>query len=234
MFNFDCITEEDIKEHNPNWLEIPDHSYRVLIVGGSGSGKTNALLNLITNKPYIDKKFLCVKDSYEVKYQLLVNKREGTGLKYFNGSKVFIEYSNNIDDIYRNIEDSNPNKKRKILIVFDDMIADMLSNERINPIGSKLFIGGRKLDISLVFITQFYFAVPKNIRLNSIHYFVTKVQNKRELHKIAFNNSSDIDFQHFINLYKKCTSKPYSFLVIETTLASDNSSYFRKNLSERK
>ena len=234
MFNFDCITEEDIKEHNPNWLEIPDHSYRVLIVGGSGSGKANALLNLINNKPYIDKIFLCVKDSYEVKYQLLVNKREGTGLKYFNGSKVFIEYSNNIDDIYRNIEDSNPNKKRKILIVFDDMIADILSNERINPIGSKLFIGGRKLDISLVFITQFYFAVPKNIRLNSIHYFVMKIQNKRELHKIAFNNSSDIDFQHFMNLYKKCTPKPYSFLVIETTLASDNSSYFRKNLSERK
>ena len=92
---------------------------------------------------------------------MLINKRESTGLKYLNDSKAFIEYSNDMDDIYKNIEEYNPNKKRKILIVFDDMIADMLSNKKLNPIVTELFIRGRKLNISLVFITQTYLAVPK-------------------------------------------------------------------------
>ena len=105
----------------------------------------------------------------------------------------------------------------------------MLSNKKINPIITELFIKGRKLNISLVFITQSYFTVPKNIRLISTHYSVTKIRNKRKLEQIAFNHSSDIDFQDFMNLYKKCTAKPYSFLVTDTTLASDNSSCFRKN-----
>ena len=137
----------------------------------------------------------------------------------------------NIQTIWM-IKDYDPNKKRKILIVFDDMIADMLSNKKLNPIVTELFIRGRKLNISLVFITQSYFAVPKNIRLNSTHYFVMKIPNKRELQQIAFNHSSDLDFQDFMNLYKKSTAEPYSFLVIDTTLPSDNSSRFRKNLLE--
>ena len=107
------------------------------------------------------------------------------------------------------------------------MIADMLSNKKLNPIVTELFIRGRKLNISLVFITQSYFAVPKNIRLNSTHYFVMKIPNKRELQQIAFNHSSDIDFQDFMNLYKKSTAKPYSFLVIDTTLSSDYPLRFR-------
>ena len=102
------------------------------------------------------------------------------------------------------------------------MIADMLSNKKLNPIVTKLFLRGRKLNISLVFITQSCLAVPKNIRLNSTHYFVMKIPNKRELQQIAFNHSSDIDFQDFMNLYKKCPEKPYSFLVNDTTVASDN------------
>ena len=138
-----------------------------------------------------------------------------------------------MDDIYKSIEDYNPNKKRKILIVFDYMIADMVSNKKRNWIVTKLFIRGRKLHISLAFIIQSYFAVPKNIRLNSTHYFVMKLPSKRELQQIAFSNSSDIDFQDFMNLYKKCTAKPYSFLVIDATLASDNSLRFRKNLLEK-
>ena len=133
MFNFDYITKEDMKEHNPNWPEIPDHQYRILIVRGSGSGKTNALLNLIKNEPYIDKIYLYAKDPYEAKYQLLINKTENTGLKYLSDSKSFLEYSNDMDGIYKNIEDYNLNKKRKILIVFDDVIADMPSNKTINP-----------------------------------------------------------------------------------------------------
>ena len=105
--------------------------------------------------------------------------------------------------IYKNIEEYNPSKKRKILIVFDNMIADMLSNDKGNPIVTELVIRDRKLNISLVFITQSYFAVPKNFRLSSTHYFIMKIINKTELQQIAFNHSSDIDFQDFMNLYKK-------------------------------
>ena len=138
-----------------------------------------------------------------------------------------------MDDICKNIEEYNPNKKCKILVVFDDMITDILINKKLNPIVTELFIQGRKLNISLVFITQSYFAVPKNIRLNFTQYFIMKFPNKRELQHIAFNDSLDIDFKHFMNLYKKCTKKQYSFLVIDATLASDNPSRFRKNLLER-
>ena len=121
-----------------------------------------------------------------------------------------------MDEVY------NPDKKRKWLIVFEDMIADMLSNKKRDPIVTEWFIRGRKLNISLVFITQSYFAVLKNIRLYWTHYFFMEIPSKRELQQIAFNHSSDIDFQEFLNLHKRCTAKPYSFLVIDTTLASDN------------
>ena len=109
-------------------------------IGGSGSGKANALLNLINHEPDIDKIYLYAKNPYEAKYQLLINQREGTGLKYLNDSEAFIEYSNNMDDIYKNIEEYNPNKKWKILIVFGDMIADMLSNKKLNPVVTELFL----------------------------------------------------------------------------------------------
>ena len=113
------------------------------------------------------------------------------------------------------------------------MIADMISNKKLNSIVTELFIRARKLIISLFFITQSQFAVLENIRLNSTDYFIVKIPNKRELEEIAFNHSSDIVFKDFMNLYKKYTSKPYSFLVIDATLASDNPLRFRRNLSER-
>ena len=115
---------------------------------------------------------------------MLINKRESTGLKYLNDPKAFIGYSNDMDDIYKNIEEYNPYKKRKILIASGNMITDMLSNKKLNPVVTGLFIRGRKLNISLVFIAQFYFAVPKNIRLNSTHYFILKIPNKRELQRL--------------------------------------------------
>ena len=189
MFNFYYITKEEIKEHNPYWPNIPHHPYRIFIVGGSVSGKTNALLNLINHEPESDKIYLCVKEPFEAKYQMLIKKRESTGLKYFHDSKVCIEYSNDMEDVYKNIEEHNPNKKRKTLIVFADMIADMLSNKNVNPIVIELFVRGRKLNISLVFITQSYFAIPKNVRLDSTHYFILKILNKNELQQIAFNLS---------------------------------------------
>ena len=233
MINYDDVIKENIKEHNPKWPQIHDHPCRILIIRGSGSGKTNSLFNLVSQQPGIDKIHLHAKDPYETKYQFLINKQERTGLKHLNDSKAFIEYSNDMNDIYKSIEEYNPYNKSKILIVFDGMIADMLRNEKLNLIVTELFIRGRKLIISLVFITQSYFVVPKNIRLNSIHYFFMKIPNKQELQKIAFNHSSDTDFKDFINLYKKCTAKPYSFLVIDTNLDSDNPLGFRKNLVER-
>ena len=138
-----------------------------------------------------------------------------------------MSYSNDLEDICKNIEEYNSNKKQKILIVFDDVITDMLS-----PIVTELFIRERKLNISLVFIMQSYFSVPKNYRLNSTYYFVMKIPNKRELQQIVFNHSLDIDFRDFMNLYEKFTAKTYSFLVIDTTLASEKSLGFRKNFVE--
>ena len=123
-----------------------------------------------------------------------------------------------MDDIYNNI---------------DGMIADMLSNKKRNPIVTELFIRSRKLNISLVFITQSYFAVPNIIRLNFTHYFIMKIPNKQELQEITLNHSSDIYLQDVMKLYKKCTAKPYSFLVIDANFASDNPSRFRKNLLEK-
>ena len=154
MINFDDYTNENKTLYNSKWPYIPDHPYRILIIGGSGSGKTNALLNLINNQPDIDKIYLYAKDLYEPKYQFLINKRESTGLKHFNDPKAFIEYSNDMQDVYRNIDEYNIDKDRKILIVYDDTIADMINNKRINSIVTELFIRGRKLHISLVFITQ--------------------------------------------------------------------------------
>ena len=126
---------------------------------------------------------------------MLTNKREGLVIKHCNDFKGFIKYSSDMDDIDENIEEYNLNKECIILIVFDDMIVDVLSNKKFQQILTELF-GGRKLKIFLVFITQSYFAVPKN-RLNSTHYFVMKIPNKRELQQVTLNHSSEIDFNDF-------------------------------------
>ena len=230
MINFEDFTNENIIEQSPKWPYIPDHPYRILIIGSSGSGKTNALLNLINNQPDIEKIYLYAKDPYEKIYKYLINKREEVGLDHFDDHKVFIENSNDMQDVYKNIEDYNPGKERKILIVFNGMIADMINNKKLNSIVTELFIRGRKLNISIVFITQSYFKVPKDVRLNSTHFFIMKILNKRELQQIALNHSSDIDFKDFMKIYKECTKEPYSFLVNDTALQSGNPLRFRHNL----
>ena len=169
MINFDDYANENRTKHNKNWPYIPDQPYRIFIIGGSGSGKINLLLNLIENQPDIDKIYLYAKDPYESKYQYLINKRESVGINHFNDPKAVIDYSKDMHDVYENIDDYNPDKENKILIVFDDMIADMINNKKLNSIVSELFIRGRKLSISLVFITQSYFKVPKDVRLNTTH-----------------------------------------------------------------
>ena len=160
----------------------------------------------------------------------MINKREGVGINHFNDPKAFIEYSNDMHDVYKNIDEYNPYKENKILLVFDDMIADMIHNKKLNSIVTKLLIRGKKLNISLVFITQSFFKVPKDVRLNTSHFFITKIPNKRELQQISINHSSDINTKDFANIYRKCTAEPYSFVVIDTMLASNNPLRFRKNL----
>ena len=113
-----------------------------------------------------------------------------------------MEYSNDMQDVYKNTEDYNPRKNRKVLIVFDDMIADMINNKKLNLIVTELFTRGRKVNISTVFITQSYFKVPKDVTLNNTHFFIMKIPNKRELRQIALNHSSDIDFKDFVKIYK--------------------------------
>ena len=143
MINFDNYTSENKTKHNKNWPYIPDHLYRILIIGGSGSGKTNLLLNLIENQPDIDKIYLYAKDPYESKYQYLIDKKESIGINHFNHLKAFIDYSNNMYGVYKNIDDYNPDKENKILIVFDDMISYMINNKKLNSIITELFIRGR-------------------------------------------------------------------------------------------
>ena len=138
----------------------------------------------------------------EAKYQVLINKRESTGLKNFNDPKAFIVYSNNMQDVFKNIEECNIGKERQILIVFDDMIADLINNKKLNSVVTELFISGRKLNVSLVLITQSYFKVPKNVTLNTTHFFIMKITNKRELQQTALNYSSDIGFKDFIRSTK--------------------------------
>ena len=131
-------------------------------------------------------------------------------------------------DVYKNIDNYNPDKENNILIVFDDMIADMILNKKLNSVVTELFISGRKLSISLVFIIQSYFKFLKYVRLNTSHFFIAKISNKRELQQIATNHSSDTSTEDFINICRECTAEPYSFLVTDTTLTSGNPLRFRK------
>ena len=123
-----------------------------------------------------------------------------------------------MDDVHDNINDCNLNRRRKILIFFDGMIVDIMTNRRFQAIIKELFIRCRKLNISLVFITQSYFCVSKDVRLNSTHYMTVNINNRKELQNIAINHSVDIDYKHFMKIYLKCTKKPYNFLTIDTTL----------------
>ena len=172
MINLGSITNENNKKHNEKWPSLPDHPYRILITGGSG-------LNFINEQNDIDKIYLYARDLNEPKYKILIKKRKDAGIKHLNDPNAFIECSNTMDDVYENIHDYNSSRKRKILIVFDDMIADIMTNKRFQAIIKELFIRCRKLNISLVFITQSFFPVPKDVRLNSTHYLIMKINNKR-------------------------------------------------------
>ena len=134
MINLDSITNKNNKKHNEKWPYIPDHPYRILIIGGSGSGKTNTLLNLINEQNDIDKIYLYARDLNEPKYKILIKKRKDAGIKHLNDLNAFIECSNTMDDVYKNIHDYNSSRKRKISIVSDDMTAYIKTNTKFQAI----------------------------------------------------------------------------------------------------
>ena len=129
-FNIDDITNENNKEHNSKWQNIPDHPYRMLITGGSGSGKTNALLNSMKDQDDNDNIYLYARYLSEPKHEFLIKRREHAGIEHLNSAREFIEYSVSIDDTFSNVDDYNPSRKRKILIVFNDMIVDIMTNKK--------------------------------------------------------------------------------------------------------
>ena len=212
-------------------MYIPDHPYRILIIGGSGSGKTKTSLNLINEQENIDKIYLHAKDLREPKHGRLIKKCKNAGIKHLNDPKALIECSNVMDDVYENIDHYNAKRKRKILIVFDDMTAKVRDNKKFHAIIEELFIRCKKLNISFVFITQSYFTVQKNIRLNLIHYLIMKINNRRELQNIPINHSADTDYKDFLEVYRECKREPFNFLTIDTTLPASNPLRFRNTYS---
>ena len=169
------------------------------------------MINLINEQNDIDKIYLYARDLSEPKYEYLIKKREDAGIKHLNNPNAFIKCSNTMDDVYENINDYNLIRKRKILLVFDDMIADITTNKTFQATIKELFIRCRKLNISLVFIAQYYLSVPKDVRLNSAHYLIMKINNRKELQNIATNHSADSDYKDFMEIYRECTKEPFTF-----------------------
>ena len=136
---------------------------------------------------------------------------------HLNDPNALIEWSNTMDGVSKNINDYNPRRNRKILIICSDMIADVKCNKKLQAIIEELFIRYRKLNISLAFIAQSYFSVPKYVKLNSTYYLIMKIRNRIELKNIAIDHSADIDYQDFKKIYRECTKEPYNFLTIVTS-----------------
>ena len=226
MLNLDNIVSNKNVNKDNNW------PFRMLIIELSGSGKTNTLLHLIQNlnkTTPVDQIYLYAKDLTKPKYEFLINNRKNAGIKHFNNPTAFIEYSNDMDDVFTNIDNYSKKRKQKVLIVFDDMIADIMSSKKFKAIIKELFIRCRKLNISIVFITQSYFRTPKDARLNSTHYVIMKIPSRKELQNITEENSGDIDFKDFLKTCKDYTSEPYSCMIIDTTVPSNHPMRFRKN-----
>ena len=211
MLNLDDIVstkKKSCKEHD-------DWPFKMLIIGPSDSGKTNTLLHLINKFHPIDKIYLYAKDTDGKKYQYLINKREQVGIKNLNDPHAFMENSNDMNDVLENINNHNKNRDKKVLIIFDDMIADIMRSEKFKAIVKELFIRCRKLNISVVYITQSYLRTPNDARLNITHYVLMKICNKKKLKSIAEENSDHLDFKDFLKIYNYCTKEPYSFMMVD-------------------
>ena len=216
-------TESSSSERN-NW------PFRMLIIGPSGSGKTNTLLHLINNLHPIDKIYLYAKYIHEPKYEYLINKRELAGIKNLNDPNAFIEYSDDMNGMLDDINNYNRNRDKKVLIVFDDMIADIEYNKNFKRIIKELFYRAHKINVSIVFITQSYFRALKDARLNSTHYIIMKINNKKELKRIAEEKSGHLDYKDFLKMYNYCTEEPYSFMTIDARPTATMP--FKKNFND--
>ena len=203
MLNLDNIVSSKKKSS----LKNDDWPFRMLIIGPSGSGKTNTLLHVIDKFHPIEKIYLYSKDPH-----------------------AFIEYSNDVNDVLEDINNYNKKRNKKVLIIFDDMIADIMRSEKFKAIVKELFIRCRKLNISIVFIMQSYFRTPKDARLNSTHYILMKIGNKKDLKSIAEENSGHLDFKDFLKIYNYCTKDPYSFMIVDTRPNARVT--FKKNFDE--
>ena len=211
MLNLDII----VSNKNASSSEDNNWPIRMLIIGPSGSGKTNTLLHLINKLHPINKIYLYVKDLPEPKYEYLTNKREQAGIKNLDDPHAFIEYSDDMNDVLDYINNYNKNRDDKVLIVFDDMIADIEYNKNFKRIIKELFYRARKINVSIVFIMQSYFTVLKDARLNSTPYILMKIGNKKELKRIAEEKSGHLDYKGFLEMYNYCIKKPYSFMIID-------------------
>ena len=211
MLNLDNIVS------NKNTSSSKDNNwpFRMLIIGPSCSGKTNTLLYLINKLHPIDKVYLYAKDIHEPKYEYLINKREQARIKNLNDPQAFIEYSEDMNDVLDDINNYNKNRDKKVLIVFDDMMADIEYNKNFKRIIKELFYRTRKINVSIVFITQSYFKALKYARLNSTHYILMKIGNKKELKRIAEEKSGHLGYKDFLKMYNYCTKEPYSFMTID-------------------
>ena len=182
MLNLDNIVSnknENKDTAGSSSSECNNWPFRMLIIGPSGSGKTNTLLHLINNLHPIDKIYLYAKNLHEPKYEYLINKREQAEIKSLNDPHVFIEYSDDMNDVLDDINNYNKNRDKKVLIVFDDMIADIKYNKNVKRIIKEIFYRARKINVSIVCNTQSYFRALKDARLNSTHYILMKIGNKK-------------------------------------------------------
>ena len=227
MLNLDNI----VSNKNTSSSERNDWPFRMLIIiGPSGSGKTNALLHLINNLHPIDKIYLYAKDIHQPKYEYLINKREQAGIKNLNDPHAFIEYSDDMNDVLDDINNYDKNRDKKVLIVFDDMIADIEYNKSFKRIIKELFYRARKINASIVFITQSYFRALKDARLKSTNYIIMKINNKKELKRIAEEKSGHLDYKDFLEMYNYCTKEPYSFMAIDARPTATKP--FEKNFND--
>ena len=174
--------------------------------------------------------YLYAKDINESKYEYLINKREQAGITNLNDPHGFIEYSDDMDDVLDDINNYNKNRDKKVLIVFDDMIADIEYNKKFKRIIKEQFYRARKINVSIVCFTQSYFRALKDARLNSAHYILMKIGNKKELKRIAEEKSGHLDDKDFLKIYNYCTKEPYSFMTIDTRPTARVT--FKKNFDE--
>ena len=213
MINFDLVNN-NIKNNNTNNIYSYTHPFRILIISPSGSGKTNLLRDIINEREDIDKIYLFARDLNEHKYELLINTRKKVGINHCNDENEFIESFDSMDYVFFNIDDFNIGRKRKVVIIFDDMIPDIVTNKNYQQVIKELFMRSRKINIYLIILS--FFSIPKN--------------NTYELNNIASSFCCDIERRDFLKLYRKHTDEQYSFFTIDTTLNSNNDLKCRKTI----